>query len=593
MEDINSIELRVSTPYVLHKPEKSQKKQNKVVEFISRWYPFFATLFLFKGIFYVLSILFLMHLFIFFTLEFLFNYGDLSKYRLFNYIKGPSSGHAFYSLSFVFSPIFGVLADRYIGRYKIISFGMITLFVSSCAFILFFLTTHHIHVGIETEPYTIGFSIIITFYVIGLSSLLPLLLPYGVDQMEGASEQSLKSYFTWFFGVLNLSAFFSYLYYVGFTDVQGISLYHIDKKNLNHIVYILITGSLVGTFAVFIAIVLHKFLIETKRLIAYSPSGDPLGMIWRITLGAFRKYSLRKQPSVVRQMQYFEGSQKLLDFAKTDDLNTFEHVENVKTFFRIIPLLLALIPYFAVTTISTGSYIEQNIYLFDRFEDATVIPQLIDPLTIIILVLIFEFNPVKKRFKFSSILQRVYIGVLFALASLICSTIVEFISTFVNNPLPTDHTTPLINITSPLLHPDRTVDNVKLLLFKITFQIPQFLLMGISEFLAVIGTFEFIYAQSPQEMKCFIYGLFQCIRGLGFLTPFIVHKIIQASTCRCALCTCDTCATYNYLCKNKPTMVAYTYLVGSVLFTVYVVALAFFFKNYKKRQRQPREVWYQ
>ncbi|KAI6657443.1 Solute carrier family 15 member 4-like [Oopsacas minuta] len=465
------------------------------------------------------------------------------------------------------------------------------MFIGSIAFILFFLTTHHFTSEDQCEKYEALFSFIILFYIIGFSALLPLLLPFGVDQMEGASEQSLKSYFAWFFGVLNAGAFVSYSYYLGFTDVRDISLYQIDKDNNPNVVIILLAGLLLGTVSLFIAILLYKFLVNTKRLSVYQPSGDPLGLIWNVTKSAMNKYSQkRRRPSITRSIQYLEGSQRLLDLAKDDHgNNTFENVESVKTFYRIMPLLLALIPYFAVTSVSTGAYIEQNIYLFDQFEDSTIIPQLVDPCIIIILVFLFEFNPVKKRLKFSSILQRVYIGVFFGLASLIFATIVEFVSTFA---APFKLSYGALQAFKNLTHPDDPGQKVKVLLFKISFQSPQFLLMGISEFLAVIGIFEFIYAQSPREMKCFIYGLFQCIRGIGYIIPFIVNEILQAATCACSNCNCKTCAAYHYQCNGAPTNVSYTYLAGTLLFTLYVISLYFLFRRYKKRVRQPREIWY-
>ena len=582
MELSNTIEL-CSATYSRAGTRQKTKEKSKITKGISKVFPFFETICLFKGVLYVLLIVFLIRVFIFSTLEFLYNFGSLGSYRLFTCIRGPSSGHSFNSLAFVCSPIFGILADRYISRHRIISFGLFTLFTASIALILLFLTTHHKTSGTECSDVVIAFAFILIFYVIGFSALLPLLLPFGVDQMEGASEQSLKSYFTWFFGALNVGGFVSYGYYVGFTDFQEINVYKINLWNDVSVVAILLTGLLSGTVSLFISIVLYKYLIDSKRLLTYYPSGNPLGLIWNVTKRAFHHYSQKKRRnSITRRVQYLEGSQRLLDFAKDDLSSTYENVESVKTFYRIMPLLLALIPYFAVVNISTGAYIEQNIYLFARFEDATVIPQLIDPLIIIILVLVFEFNPVKKRLKFSSILQRVYLGVLFAFASLFCATIVEFVSTYAK-PFDLSHNTTFVF---------QPIDKVKVLVYKILFQSPQFLLMGISEFLAVIGSFEFIYAQSPHEMKCFIYGLFQCIRGLGFMTPFIVNEILQSLTCSCPTCTCFTCAVYHYQCGNKHTNVAYTYLVGCILFGVYVVALWFLFRKYKKRERQPREIWY-
>ena len=582
MEITSSIEL-TSIAYSGVGTKTKSKERRKIVKGISKVFPFFDTVCLFRGVLYVLLIAFLIRIFVFSTLEFLFNFGNLGRYRLYTCIRGPSSGHSINSLAFMCSPIFGILADRYISRHRIISFGLFTLFIASIAFTLLFLTAHHKTSEMDCRNVVIGFSFILFFYVIGFAAILPLLLPFGVDQMEGANEQSLKSYFTWFYWALNAGAFVSYGYYVGFTDFQGVNLYKIDIMNDVNIVAILLTGLLGGTVALFICIVIYKFLIDSQRLQTYYPSGDPLGLIWNVTKQALRNYSHKKRRnSIVRSVQYLEGSQRLLDFAKDNINSTYEHVESVKTFYRIMPLLLALIPYFAVINISTGAYIEQNIYLFAQFEDATIIPQLIDPLIILILVLVFEFNPVKKRVKFSNILQRVYTGVVFALASLACATIVEFVSTYVK-PFELFQNSTIV--TQP-------IDRVRVLAYKILFQSPQFLLMGISEFLAGIGAFEFIYAQSPREMKCFIYGLFQCIRGIGFIIPFVLNEILQTSTCSCDTCTCGSCAAYHYQCGRTPTNVAFTYLVGCILFGVYVVALGFLFRNYKRRERQPREVWY-
>ena len=583
--EASSIELR-SINLVAGRTAK-QNQRNKVRNVISKVFPFFETICVFRGVLYMLIIVLLIRMFVHFTLEFLYNFGNLGHYELFTCIRGPSSGHSIYSLAFICSPIFGILADKYISRHKILSFGMFTLFTASIAFIIFFLTTHHKRDKDECMALASLFSFILLFYVIGLSAILPLLLPIGIDQMEGASEQSLKSYFAWFFGALNAGAFVSYSYFIGFTDVKGISLYKIDTYSNSNVIFILLGGLLGGSLSMFVAILLYKFLVDSKRLVVYLPTGNPVGLIWNVTRDALGKYSQRRRrPSIIRRIEYLEGSQQLLDLAKDDMDNSFEYVESVKTFYRIMPLLLALIPYFAMSSISTGAYIEQNIYLLDQFEDATVIPQLIDPFIIIVLVIVFELRPVKKRVRFSNILSRVYIGVLFAFASLIFATIIEFLSTFADSFRIPAHA--FANITRA----EDEREKVKVFFYKIILQSPQFLLMGISEFLAVIGTFEFIYAQSPREMKCFIYGLFQCIRGLGYLTPFILNEILQTATCDCPTCSCNTCAAYHYQCSGKPTSVCYTYLAGTILFTVYVVALGYCFKKYKRRVRQPREIWY-
>ena len=243
----------------------------------------------------------------------------------------------------VFYPVAGVIADSYLGRYNVIHIGLWLLWIgfaiSSFSF-SFLLSTN----GAKYAVVTVTFIL----FGAGSGSVEATLIPFGVDQLsQGASSDELSSYFYYYYMSRNVGGMVAQLIFVIIFDL----IYFYPQPDLktvisldNDIQYTL--QSVLALIALTIAL-LVLFCMK-NRFYHDRQHSNALKLIYKVL--SFAATVKRQVPRYNRAFRYGEERKPRIELAKReyDGIFTSEEVEDVKTCYRMLFLLLALFGYFIV-----------------------------------------------------------------------------------------------------------------------------------------------------------------------------------------------------------------------------------------------------
>ena len=285
---------------------------------------------------------------------------------LFDHKSGPSpeSGFIFTILFFtvgrVFYPVAGMIADVYVGRYRVIHAGL-WLFWVGFAVIL-------VGMGFEwrSEDFALKVPAIVAtaLFMLASASVESTIIPFGADQIQqGASSDELSSYFSWYYFGRNLGYVFNILTTfaihvvvktinkdLGWLEFTTNTTVRIEKMERT------IVNSVVGTFVVvglMVAMFLHYCLQHWFFKARHRE--NPIRSICNVLY--FAATVKRHAPRYRRSFRYGEERKPRIELAKIefDGIYTSEEVEDVKTFFRVLFLILSLggcfVVYGAVSTV--------------------------------------------------------------------------------------------------------------------------------------------------------------------------------------------------------------------------------------------------
>ena len=466
------------------------------------------------------------------------------------YSAGTSQ--AVVSASILLSPLPGLVADKYFPRIQVISFCLLLSFIGSSIQSMFHTLFELSIVPVPEPVYFLIHILAIVLLVLGSSGIFALLLPVGLDQMEGAGESKLKSYFNWHYWIGNFGYLFAFGRYIIYTD----SLW--DRLDL-------LGSSYLATLSIFLALVVLKVSTMLNLLQWNKPVGTPLRQILGVVYWGFRNKRDHRSESRYSQLSLF-------DYAAKENGGRFYYDEifDVKTFLKILFVILNMTWYFGVYNLLNTEFPLQGRKVScakDSFSASFVI-SFGDCLVIAILLPFFELFRWKfNRIGFTKILYKFQLGATFALIAVLCAFIVNIIL-FATKFTCSMESTDSLNL--PII-------------------LPQMIFIGLSECFAWVGAMEFVYAQSPHNMKGFTFGILQSITGIGWFIPNIVYFILfQVSSCGSS---CNTCAVHVPKCFTETTLDFVYYTVFLVITTVYVVVFWLISCCYKRRERQRIENW--
>ena len=251
--------------------------------------------------------------------------------------------HGFTQLLF---PIAGNVADTYIGRHNVIRFSLWIAWIGFATLgIAFSLDGYNNHISVANRyvilPLT--FVLLTVSYVCFMSNIIP----FGLDQLQGASHIHLSSFFYWWYWTLN----------VGVTIVN-MPNYCIDKLEIN-----ILVQAVVGSVCTSLAIVLDALLKQWFVIEPASRQSNPLTQIVRILRRASKsKKNTLLVPSIVQH------EVDLCNFSRMDSIKKryggefdTEQVEDVRTFFRMLLVLFSVgFPVFSYSLVSYQAAAKQN-----------------------------------------------------------------------------------------------------------------------------------------------------------------------------------------------------------------------------------------
>ena len=225
----------------------------------------------------------------------------------------------------------GFIADRYFGRAKVLYYSWILLFVMQCAISFYIIIVNlYTPTSYRQLQYVIVLIISILGKSISLAGIRVNLIPFGVDQMGAASSDQLSSYFHWYYWSRNAGLFIAYSVGILTIDVS----YSIGLAAL----LLPCVAAAAGTI---INICGDTWFVKKDKV------GNPLLLIYRVL-----SYAVSVRRPVHRSAFSYDGRPKpsRIDLAKETHFGKFrdEQVEDVKTFLRILIMLISLVGFLCV-----------------------------------------------------------------------------------------------------------------------------------------------------------------------------------------------------------------------------------------------------
>ncbi|KAL8266768.1 hypothetical protein R6Q59_004112 [Mikania micrantha] len=442
---------------------------------------------------------------------------------------------------YIFSLVGAFLSDSYWGRYKtcaifqaIFVLGLGGLSLASSMFLITPKGCGDRTTVCETHSsWEIGlFYISIYMVALGYGGYQPNIATFGADQFD---EEDIKeghskvAFFSYFYLALNLGSLFS-----------NTILSYFEDEGMWTLGFWLSTGS------AFVGLAL--FLGGTIRYRHFKPSGNPLNRFCQVFVAAFKKWRVKlpqdeeclfedeKDSSLSTGRKILHTNEfKFLDKAayitsrEFNDLKqrtpwslcTVSQVEEVKCILRLLPIWLCTIIYSVVFTQMASLFVEQGAAMkstISGFQIPASSMSSFDILSVALFIFLYRrvISPLvlmfkKKNSKGLTELQRMGIGLIIAILSMVSAGIVEcYRLKYANKDCP---------------HCDASSS------LSIFWQVPQYVFVGASEVFMYVGQLEFFNAQAPDALKSFGSALCMTSISLGnYVSSFIVTIVMKIST---------------------------------------------------------------
>ena len=230
-----------------------------------------------------------------------------------------------------------------------------------------------------------------------------------------------------------------------------------------------------------------------------------------------------------------------MDFAKERFGEPFstEQVENVKIFIRILLVLFAVCPVFALEVPASyfiAPLFGMHFHHYNQLKEEIckgeiLLENVMETISVLVLpsmVLFPLFSLILFSLLRKKLLTRLGVGILICLLGVVCLLITDIFGHIQNVSNSNSQTQCVFYVT---LSYNRSV-TVYTLGVHFGVLIPPSLLLGIGPLLVIATTLEFISAQSPQSMKDLLVGVFFAIRGFfQFLNSIVIIPLSLKQPC--------------------------------------------------------------
>ena len=252
----------------------------------------------------------------------LYVYISYSAWKVYSY---PVFAMVQISVGFMI-PLAGWLADIRFGRYKMIRLSIGTMWISS----LLLTTSLLILQSLDLHNLSKALHLFLLPLALGYSGFQANAIQFGVDQLCDASSSEIKTFVTWY----------SWTIMSGRATVSTACLYISEEYKL--LASLLVCLQL--TLAVSLGILFNKVLI--KEPVTQNPFKTVYGVI---------KYALKHKSPRLRSAFTYTGEEDLpsrIGFGKSKYGGPFttEQVEDVKTLFRVVVVVVVGCAFLGVTT---------------------------------------------------------------------------------------------------------------------------------------------------------------------------------------------------------------------------------------------------
>ena len=388
------------------------------------------------------------------------------------------------ALPMLLCPIGGLIADTWTGRYQMIVISIYTCFVAWIVCAITYILWYYLQ---NDNIITIVLLIATCLFLFGFGGFQSISVPFNVDQLIGASTDEISTVINWHV----------FLYFMAKVISPFVLIY--TQSSIQALVSVGIAGLII-----IVVIITHCFL--KAHLERIRETSNPIKLIYSVLNYAMHA----KYPRSRSALTYWENNYpSRIDFGKNRFGGPFteEQVENVKTVFRIIPVISSMIAcqigYDTVNLYQRSA--DRNFWHVNLYE-LNIEQDYYSYFVVILLILVYQFlvHPCLSKY-IPSMLKRIGLGLLFAFLTsasyLTIAVVNEHEKSLAECPLGL-YTLYNSTIILPL--------DYKWLLIPET-------LFGISQFLLFTASLEFTVAQSPKSMRGLTIGLWYAALGISNL----------------------------------------------------------------------------
>lgn len=235
-------------------------------------------------------------------------------------------------------PITGHLADTYFGKHNVIRFSLWVGWVGFAIMGVFFsLESVDKRIGIINK--FLLMPIIFILLSVSYISFMATVIPFGMDQLQGASHIHYRSFFYWWYWTLNI----------------GVILVNVPQYCQTRMEMGVTIQAEIGIVCLSVALILdalfkHWYITEPN-----TPKKNPIKQIFQILLQMKSRKKSQWIPSSVRHELDLQRLSRL-DLAKKRYGGQYdtEEVEDVRTFFCILLVICSVgLPIFSYAGVST------------------------------------------------------------------------------------------------------------------------------------------------------------------------------------------------------------------------------------------------
>ena len=441
-------------------------------------------------------------------------------------------------------PVGGWLADAFFGRYRVICFGLWTMWFGAM------LNGFSLVIGkvIETygsygDPWVSLFSKVIMGA--GLGAYLANIVQFGVDQLIDASSTEIISFIEW---------------YTITTFISGVMVYFSSYCSPEYV------GLLV--ISVYLSLALVSAFFVSQWLTKEQVVSNPFPLILKVV-----RYTIKTKYQQGRKMNRViqHGVISSLNTAKTVYNGPFtdEQVENVKTFFRVVvvAMVFSTVSSGAPTVIAVTYQMAQNFHTWPGdasvkkcYEGLNIYYSTFSFVALVVLFYQLVLRPLLHNcIPNVSITGKFLVSVMFFFVGVMALLGIETASYL--HQLGMNQTSFKCDFQHGL-YTDISVYWVML---------PS-VLNGLSVYVFVLSGIEFVCAQAPFNMKGVVLGIACALFGFGTLSHAAISQPFLSSTTHVWKKAPLTCGIWYFM------MEGVIVLVGFILVVVIV-------KTYKRRTR--------
>ena len=429
--------------------------------------------------------------------------------------------------SLLLYPLFGLFADLVFSRFKVILVGCLTMSLGLVGAAVYASVDIFGPNKFGNYPVSLVVGMIVLAAVIGSLGMIDAnALQFGMDQLTEASGNQLSKFVHWYFWAMKLSLLIATL--ISGALLASFMKFFTERQMIDSSIQIIVLEAMIVsailTFIALLVLFTNRQSIDTARML-----GNPLKNIFYVL-----RYSWKhKCPENRSAFTYWEDDiPKRIDLGKHKYGGPFtnEEVENVKTFFRILFLLLSLFGFqFTDDTFSLSNQLKFQIGCPSNTSLVFVAcPFVIPTVFLVIFIPFYQTKAVQSLLKGLrlTMIRRMWLGLLICALQVFCEVLIFR----VNHNMQSDSARPLVPANITMFDcflaqaPNQTLIPPEITNYSDYFYliIPQFLL-GLTELLVFMTALEFICAQAPQTMQGLLIGLWYGTHSIRFILVAILE----------------------------------------------------------------------